>query len=133
MPSSIGHFLGGVAIGCLAGRRASFLDGRGASWPCLAPCGVAATLPDLPFLLPIPHRGVTHSVGAVALIFAASYAVQRGERVAGLVAAAYASHLFFDWLGEDSSSPRGVMALWPLTSGYFISGLDVFNSIDRRY
>ena len=126
MPSPVGHFLGGVAVGCLAGRRAS--------WPFLALCGVAAALPDADFLLPIRHRGVSHSIGAAAVVFAAAVAVQRFRwRGAALVAAAYASHVLLDWLGADSSSPRGLMALWPLTSNYFISDFDVFNSVDRRY
>jgi membrane-bound metal-dependent hydrolase YbcI (DUF457 family) len=126
MPSPAGHFLGGVAVGCLAGRRAS--------WPLLAVCGLAATLPDVDFLLPIRHRGPTHSLAAAVLVFAAMYAVQRPRwQAAGLIAAAYGTHVLFDWLGADSSSPRGLMALWPLTSRYFISDLDVFNSVDRRY
>ena len=38
-----------------------------------------------------------------------------------------------DWLGADSSTPRGVMALWPLATTYYVSGLDVFDNISRRY
>ena len=42
-------------------------------------------------------------------------------------------HVLLDWLGADSSSPRGVMALWPASSAFYISGLDVFDAVDRRY
>ena len=100
---------------------------------------VAAALPDVDFLLPIRHRGVSHSVGAAALAGGVVYAWLKlrsdGLAVRGAlaVAIAYATHTLFDWLGADSSSPRGLMALWPFTHGYFISDLDVFNSVDRRY
>jgi hypothetical protein len=132
MPSPVGHFLGGVAVGCLAGR--------GPSWPFLALCGVAAALPDIDFLLPMRHRGPSHGLGTAVLVglFAfVAFRIMEGGRAAKraslAIALAYATHTLFDWLGEDSSSPRGLMALWPLTSGYFISDFDVFHSVDRRY
>ena len=54
-------------------------------------------------------------------------------RIGIVIAVAYATHVLFDWLGADSSAPRGLMALWPLSSSFFISDLDVFDSVDRRY
>jgi hypothetical protein len=49
------------------------------------------------------------------------------------MAAAYSSHLLLDWLGKDSSTPPGLMALWPLGAAFYISGLDLFGEVSRRY
>jgi hypothetical protein len=43
------------------------------------------------------------------------------------------SHTLLDWLGQDSSTPRGLMALWPLSHEYFISDVNLFGAVDRRY
>jgi hypothetical protein len=53
--------------------------------------------------------------------------------VALVTFAAVGSHVVLDWLGHDSSPPFGVMALWPFRHDYFISGLDVFADVSRRY
>jgi hypothetical protein len=49
------------------------------------------------------------------------------------IAGAYASHVLLDWLGSDTSPPLGIMALWPFTSGYYQSSLNLFDAISRRY
>jgi inner membrane protein len=132
MPSPIGHALGGFAVGAL-------ITGR-PGWRVGVACAVVATLPDVDFLLPLPHRGPSHSLGAAVLALAVSAGVvslgsARAERLRTIAAItlAYASHVLLDWLGADSSSPRGVMAIWPASSAFYISGLDVFNAVDRRY
>lgn len=132
MPSPIGHALGGLAAGYAVAPRVR--------WPFLALFAIAGMLPDLDFLLPIQHRGPSHSITAAALAFVVSFAVlhvrgaQRASlRLAAAVAAAYLSHTLLDWLGEDSSSPRGLMALWPFSQTYYISGIDLFSAVNRRY
>lgn len=132
MPSPIGHALAGIAVGALIARRPG--------WRLLAVTAVVAALPDVDFLLPLRHRGPSHSVGAAAMAFAAALVVlstgshaTRRWRTAAAVGLAYASHTLTDWLGADSSTPRGLMALWPLSPSFYISGLDVFHSVDRRY
>ncbi|HXG55991.1 MAG TPA: metal-dependent hydrolase [Vicinamibacterales bacterium] len=129
MPSPIGHVLGGVAVAYVMG-------GRG-GWRLPAVCAVAAALPDIDFLLPLPHRGPTHSIAAAVIVCAATLAlVAAGKgraRIASAVGLAVLSHVLLDWLGEDSSAPRGVMALWPLTSAYYVSDLNLFHAVDRRY
>ncbi len=132
MPSPIGHALGGMAVGALVSGRPG--------WRLAAVCAVAGTLPDLDFLLPLQHRGPTHSVGAAVLVFAGAAVLlalraRRDEswRTAAAVALAYASHVLLDWLGADSSTPRGVLALWPVSDVFYVSGLDLFNAVDRRY
>ena len=54
-------------------------------------------------------------------------------RIAAAVGLAVLSHVLLDWLGKDSSTPRGLMALWPWTPAYYISDLNLFNAVDRRY
>ena len=132
MPSPVGHALGGLAVGLLASSRPG--------WRLLAVCAVVAALPDADFLLPMQHRGPSHSVGAAA---AAGVLAFIGLKLAShkhdaswlalIMAAAYGTHVLFDWLGADSSEPRGLMALWPFSSAFYISDLNVFDSVDRRY
>lgn len=112
---------------------------RRPDWRLLAVTAVAATLPDADFLLPLQHRGASHGLGAASMVFGGVLAILSVTGRAGrwntalAVALAYASHTLLDWLGADSSNPRGLMALWPLSSAFYISGLDVFNAVDRRY
>lgn len=132
MPSPVGHALGGLAAGCAVAPRVR--------WPALALFAIVGTLADVDFLLPLPHRGPSHSLTAAGLAFVVTLVVlmvsgkgKAGLRLAAAVGAAYLSHVFLDWLGEDSSSPRGVMALWPWSHAFYISTLDVFHSVNRRY
>ncbi len=48
-------------------------------------------------------------------------------------AAACLSHTLLDWLGQDTSAPFGVMALWPFSTTYYESGWHLFPAISRRY
>jgi inner membrane protein len=151
MPSPVGHALAGAAVALLS-RRFTPLTGSkfpvsgarfvvpGFRFGFVAVCALAAALPDADFLLPMRHRGPSHSVGVAALVGLTTYAWlkfarSRGDagRVALAIALAYGTHVLFDWLGADSSAPRGLMALWPFSSAFYISDLDVFDSVDRRY
>jgi hypothetical protein len=58
---------------------------------------------------------------------------QRSGRLAIAGALSVASHVFFDWLGSDDSSPLGVMALWPLSSEFYFANAFVFEAVSRRY
>jgi len=115
----------------------AYAVGRPGGWRLPAVCAIAAALPDIDFMLPLPHRGPTHSLAASVIVFVATLAVVAAEkgraRIAAAVGLAVLSHVLLDWLGQDSSAPRGVMALWPLTSAYYVSDLNVFNAVDRRY
>lgn len=124
MPSPIGHALGGLAAGVLISRRPG--------WSWLALFALLGVLADIDFLLPLQHRGPTHGVGAVLLVLLAGLAF-RHTRLALAVALAYGTHLLFDWLGADSSTPRGIMAFWPLSTAFYVSDVNVFDSVDRRY
>ena len=127
MPSPLGHALGGMALGWLIAPRL----GRGVAFAgaTYAAVGVA---PDLDLLVG-SHSTYTHSIGAVGLVFLAALAASGRPRVASAVAAAWASHLLLDWLGSDTSTPIGIMALWPFTREHYQSSFYVFDAISRRY
>jgi membrane-bound metal-dependent hydrolase YbcI (DUF457 family) len=134
MPTPVGHALGGLA--------AAFLANATARHPGLTPRVLLATVavaiaPDIDILAG-HHRSYTHSVGAVAVVGLASWLALR-RRVpnvsasAMVLTAAYGSHLFLDWLGKDTAPPVGLTILWPFSSAYFMSGLDLFGEVSRRY
>ena len=131
MPSPVGHALGGVAVALVATSSSR--------WRWLALCAVAAALADADFLLPMRHRGVSHSIGTAVLVGGVAFTwlklshTRDAVRSSAIIAVAYGTHVLFDWLGADSSAPRGLMALWPLSSSFYISNVDLFDSVDRRY
>jgi membrane-bound metal-dependent hydrolase YbcI (DUF457 family) len=96
-----------------------------------------AIAPDLDILAG-HHRSYTHSIGAVVIVGLTSWLAlhRRGTSAPTLSAAltsAYSSHLFLDWLGKDTARPAGLTILWPFSSAYFMSGLDLFGEVSRRY
>ena len=132
VPSPVGHVLGGLAAGLLAGPAP---DRR-----ILTVCAVAAVIPDVDLFLPVPHRGPLHSLATAVLVGVIALVVIRQSRshrdptrAAFAVALAYGSHVLLDWMGADTSTPRGLMALWPTTSDYFIADVTIFRAISRRY
>ncbi len=80
------------------------------------------------------HSRQTHSVAAVVLVGALVYVSGgRRARLAMAAAIAYGSHIVLDWLGTDTSVPIGIMALWPLTGGFYESDLHWFMAISRHF
>jgi len=136
--------LGGIAAGWLvAGAPAIRRDSdRSAAVRDAAVYACLGALPDLDLLIGA-HSGATHSIGAACLIGAAAALARgagaglrlwRSAAIAGAAcAAAYGSHVLLDWLSSDNSAPIGIMALWPVTRGYYESDLHVFMAISRRY
>jgi membrane-bound metal-dependent hydrolase YbcI (DUF457 family) len=151
MPSPLGHALAGVSAAWLVGGRLPrslhgtlFLpftgrasppsvevSGRAIEVALFAAVGVA---PDLDLLIGA-HSTYTHSIGAILVVslLALARLGTRHWRIALAVGAAWASHVLLDWLGSDTSPPIGIMALWPFTSGYYQSSLNLFDAISRRY
>ena len=129
MPGPIGHALGGLSTAWATAPRAAR--------SLAIACAILAAVPDIDVLFG-GHRGPTHSVGALAIVTAAA-AIFAGARrlpsgrIAVACSLAYASHLLLDWLGKDTAPPHGIMVLWPLTSRYYASGVDLFPEISRRY
>ena len=147
MPSPVGHVLAGVTVAwaaeALAGRRlrsgarTPATSRLPAVTPLVAACAALALAPDLDILL-AHHRAHTHSIGAAAVVGVVCGAVARARGGRGLVTglacgATIWSHALLDWLGRDSSTPIGLMALWPLSSSYVYSGVELFADISRRY
>ena len=130
MPSPVGHLLTGAAVAWTLAPRAD----RG----LVLTAAVLAALPDLDLLTPLPHRTVTHSVTAVALVTIVAAVVTRqvtrraAWRVAAVCGLAYATHLALDWLADDRAPPYGFQAFWPLSDRFYISGWGVFHGTERR-
>ncbi|MEZ5416479.1 MAG: metal-dependent hydrolase [Vicinamibacterales bacterium] len=138
MPSPVGHALGGAVVAALALQEPL----SGATWasraraalahPLVRLAAVAACLPDLDFLWG-RHNMETHSLGAALLAGAAVWAWGRRPGPALVVAAAWMTHVAFDWLGSDDTAPLGVMALWPFDDRFHFAHAYVFEAISRRY
>jgi hypothetical protein len=140
MPTPVGHAVGGLAAAWLTQSALRSL-GSGVSTSSetrlALMCGLVAMLPDIDILVG-SHRTLSHSVGAALMAGLAAWIVLRGRtpfasRAAVTIAAAYGSHVLLDWLGKDSSTPPGLMALWPFSSAFCISGVDLFAEVSRRY
>ena len=128
MPSPLGHALGGIAAGWAVARTPRTRQ----DWRKYGLLFAAlAMFPDSDLLLQV-HRGPTHSIAAALLAGLAIFAVVRDARLSLAAACAYATHPLLDWLGADTSWPRGVMALWPLTREHYKSAVEVFDSVWRR-
>ena len=124
--------LAGAAAGLLAGGRAH------SSTAPLVLFALVAAAPDLDLVLGSGvHRGPSHSLTAAAIVGAAAWLVRPGRpgrtRFALAVAAAYATHTAADWLSADTTPPRGLMALWPLTREYYVAPVPIFLAVSRRY
>lgn len=147
MPTPIGHAMGGVAAGFLMAAVTGFRlrTHEVSSLPTGAPkpvssiggfglFAVVGMLADIDLLFGA-HRGATHSVGAILVVWiaAASFVKHRRIWTGCVVSAAYASHVILDWLGSDPSPPFGVMALWPLSREFYLSEVQVFLRVCREY
>ena len=144
MPSPVGHALAGVAVGYLVGGGAAATrrGPRGGWSPArklladrrVVVFGLLGVLPDIDFLFGV-HSTYTHSVGAIVVVglLGGFTGLQAGVRVRVAAAAAYGSHVVLDWLGSDAVAPIGVMALWPLSSEFFLSDRFWFMSVCREY
>jgi inner membrane protein len=138
MPSPIGHTLAGLAVHVLAARsREELRDLKRA-----AVVVGAALAPDLDLLFRFVdgrnhHNDETHSLGAAALaglIGVLLLPLLRFARPHALAVAAslsWASHVLLDYLNLDTHPPIGIMALWPLSAGYYKSPWLLFLDIGR--
>jgi hypothetical protein len=96
--------------------------------------GAIAAAPDLDLLIGL-HRMYVHSIGATLVVLVvARLTLGPGQwRLALALAAAWGSHLLLDWLGNDTSAPFGLMALWPFSDAYYQSSFGLFDAVSRRY
>jgi membrane-bound metal-dependent hydrolase YbcI (DUF457 family) len=138
MPSPIAHGLVGLSVHLLASRdRAELHD----PWRIGVTVG-ASCIPDVDLLFRMVdgvnhHNNETHSFGfalLAAVTAAAVFRLVRWKRplVLGLVLGlAWASHVLLDLLNLDTHPPIGLMALWPLSDGYYKSPVLLFLDIGR--
>lgn len=98
----------------------------------ILPFAVLGVIPDADLLFGT-HSTHSHSIGAAALILAVARIVTGRWRWAMGAAVAYGSHILLDWLGNDTTPPIGIMALWPFTSEFYESTFHLFMPISRRY
>jgi membrane-bound metal-dependent hydrolase YbcI (DUF457 family) len=138
MPSPVGHTLAGLTVHVLSARDTAERGSLGRAALLVA----AATAADLDLMLRFVdgrnhHQGETHSVGAAALAAVVVWAAARVFRWArpaalGLWAGvSWLTHVVLDYLGLDTHPPIGVMALWPLESGYHKAPWALFLDIGR--
>jgi membrane-bound metal-dependent hydrolase YbcI (DUF457 family) len=83
------------------------------------------------------HQAETHSLGCAVLAAAAVLLLARwrgwagATRLALLAGAAWTSHVALDYLGRDTHPPIGLLALWPVSAGYFKFPWPLFLDIGR--
>jgi hypothetical protein len=138
MPSPVGHGLAALAVHALAARsRGELLDVRRAGLLV-----AAALAPDADLLFKLVdgrnhHQMETHGIGCAVLAGLAVWGLGRGlrwpeaGRLGLLSGLAWASHIALDYLGRDTHPPIGLMALWPLSSGFYKFPWAVFMDIGR--
>ena len=131
MPSPLGHALAGATVGWALSHSSRPSPPLTSLWRAGAWFALLGMLPDADLLIGA-HRGISHSLGAACIVGLATAALTRRTSFAIAAALAYGSHVVLDWLSEDTSVPLGVMALWPLTTDYYLSGVAAFDSIWRR-
>ena len=135
MPSPIGHALGGVAVAWAVVPRRNL--------SAALVLAATALAPDLDLLVG-DHRGISHSLGAAVGAGAVAWCAatvggaragsgsQAAARWGGAAGLAWASHVFLDWLSNDTRPPIGVMALWPMTREYYKAGIEIFPAVSRQ-
>jgi membrane-bound metal-dependent hydrolase YbcI (DUF457 family) len=138
MPSPLGHALAGLTVhALLSRRRPELLDVRR-----IAVAVGAAVAPDLDLLFKLVdgrnhHQAESHSLGCALLAAAAVWLLARARgwpeaaRLALMAGAVWTSHVALDYLGRDTHPPIGLMALWPVSSGYFKFPWPLFLDIGR--
>jgi inner membrane protein len=132
VPSPVGHALGALAVGWLAGGTPP--DGaRRRQSLCLVGLALA---PDLDLLIG-RHSMETHSLGAACLAGGLAvllrWPLAQGRTRTFLTAAVvWMTHPLLDALGADTSPPFGVMMFWPVSTAH-VTFSPLFGPISRRW
>jgi hypothetical protein len=137
VPSPVGHLLAGLTVHVLSARD----RGEAMDLPRAALVSGAALAPDLDLLGRLwdganHHQHELHSLGFALLAACAAAGFARGLGLAPLrtalaVGLSWSSHVLLDYLAEDTSPPIGIMALWPVSRGYYHFPHPVFMDIWR--
>jgi membrane-bound metal-dependent hydrolase YbcI (DUF457 family) len=137
LPSPLGHSAAALALHLIT-SPADALKSR-------VRIGVlvgAAVAPDLDLLLRFVdgrnhHQAESHSMGCALLAGLAAWALARLRgwprpgALGVLAVAGWLSHVVLDYLGRDTNPPIGIMALWPLSHGYYKCPWPLFMDIGR--
>ena len=138
MPSPLGHSLAALTVHAVASRnRGELFDLRR-----IAVATGAGLAPDLDLLVRFidgrnHHQAESHSVGSALLAGLAVWGLGRlcawpRPGALGLLAfGGWVSHVVLDYLGRDTHPPIGIMALWPLSQGYYKFPWPLFMDIGR--
>jgi membrane-bound metal-dependent hydrolase YbcI (DUF457 family) len=134
MPSPLGHGLAGLAAGWAVAPLARGRRPRITQAALFMALGAA---PDLDLLIG-RHRYETHSIGAAVLAGAAAALMRwpiapTRARTFWAACAAWATHPLLDMLAPDHWPPIGVMAWWPFSTGFYLTGLEWFLPIARDW
>ena len=124
MPSPVGHALGGIIAGWSSAPRQNV--------KAAIVLAAVAVAPDLDLRIG-NHRGISHSVGMAFIVGTVAWLFTRSAGFALAVGLACGSHALLDWLSNDTRPPLGVMGLWPFSSEYYKSGVEIFPPVSRRY
>jgi len=140
MPSPIGHSLTGYIIY----RATSDKYVTHQTWHTVLFYLLCANLPDLDFLpgflVGEPnrfHHGISHSFGFSILFGLLVSLFLYGRKSEGFLRnfliffSLYFSHVFLDYLADDTSLPYGEPLWWPISSRYYISTISIFTDIHR--
>ncbi len=138
MPSPIGHSLIGLTVANLPLKKQLY---QSIFW--LGYVVIIANAADLDFLpgwiigdMNRYHHGISHSIGAAVILaifcaIAAKLIDLDAKRVFFVTALVYFSHLLGDYLGVDRSEPYGAPFLWPISSEYYLSPVQIFHPIEH--
>lgn len=138
MPTPVAHTLAGTAVYLAASRKRPHREDR---W-LFATAIVAACFADLDFGLNFLtgenyHHYFTHSLVFSSLFALAAYFFSRLSqrpaplRDAGILGAAYLTHLLLDVFSKDTAAPYGLELWWPFSDAFFIAPFTVFDDIWR--
>ena len=139
MPTPVGHLLAGLAAGTAATGGRTLL-GPVKDLVFFGGVGVLADLDFLPGLIfgqgAAWHRGISHSLGAMALVglLALLWGRRRGlgKWLALGALAAYGSHVLLDFLNVDTRPPFGIPLLWPFSGEYMVAHHAIFPDVKRH-
>ena len=142
MASPIAHTLGAYAV--LVTLEPKLVSTRRLNSIALGTAFVFGNLADADFVVeqftsnPFwRHHYFTHSIPFAILLGVVCYLIlkianrKNAGRDAGLVCAAYSSHLLIDFFTDDGSKPYGIPLLLPFSHQHFMAPFPIFYSIHR--
>jgi len=142
MPSPVGHTLG--AFSALLALEPDIVTSRYKTNIALGAAFVFGSLADADFVVAhfttapyLRHHYFSHSIPfaicftLLCWIILKCFRLRNAGKIAGLIGAAYSSHLVLDYFADDGSKPYGIPLLWPFTNRHFIAPINLFYSIHR--